>query len=394
MQSVPQGKIWGGALIIAGTSIGAGMLALPILTGLGGLIPAIIIYLVSWIAMSCTGLLLAEACLEHDADVNLVSLSQKWLGPVGKFFCWGVYLFLFYSLVVSYLSAGRILLPELVNSFPQSLQILIFILVLAPFIYMGAKAVDQINRIFVVGMIVSYLIFVFLGLPYINFNNFSRIEFSSAIYALPVSLLSFGYQGTVPSLVRYLEKDRIAIKQAIFRGTLVTLCIYIVWGTVLLGIIPYEGEGSLTEIFQKGGNIIDTLIGAIGQGWISMMGTAFAFFAIITSFLGVSLGLRDFLIDGFKIKKTVKGKLLSLLLVFVPPFIIASLNPDIFLKALHYGGGIGGGILLGIMPILIALRLRRAVPSSPRLFLGGNVLIWLVFLVFIVDLIFNFKMVL
>ncbi len=394
MKSVPQGRVWGGALIISGTSVGAGMLALPILTGLGGLLSAIITYLVSWIAMSCTGLLLAEACIEHDKDVNLISLSKKWLGPAGKFFCWCVYLFLFYSLIVSYLSAGRTLLPEVVSSFPHAAQMLIFIAVLAPFVYMGAKAVDQINRLFVVGMIASYFVFIVLALPYINVDNFSRVDFSSAIYALPVSLLSFGYQGTVPTLVRYLEKDRKSIKQAIFRGTLITLCIYIAWGTVLLGIIPYEGEGSLTEMFQKGGNIIEPLIDAIGSGWISMTGTAFAFFAIITSFLGVTLGLRDFLIDGFNIKKTVKGKVLSLVLVFLPPFIIASLNPHIFLKALHYGGGIGGGILLGIFPILIAFRLRKAAPSSPRLFPSSNALLWVILLVFVIDIIFDLKMVL
>ena len=161
MQAVPQGRVWGGALIIAGTSIGAGMLALPILTGLGGIIPAILIYFVSWIAMVCTGLLLAEACIEHDGDVNLVSLSGKWLGTYGKILCWCVYLFLFYSLVVSYLSVGRTLLPEILNALPHSGQMFIFIIILAPFVYMGAKAVDQINRVFMVGMLTTYLFFIF-----------------------------------------------------------------------------------------------------------------------------------------------------------------------------------------------------------------------------------------
>ena len=127
----------GGALIVSGTSIGGGMLALPVLTGLGGAVPAVIIYFISWIFMMATGLLLAESCLRKKRDVNLITLSEEALGKPGKYLCWLVYLVLFYSLFVSYLSVGATLLPGSLAALPSEIRMLIFLVVLCPFIYMG-----------------------------------------------------------------------------------------------------------------------------------------------------------------------------------------------------------------------------------------------------------------
>src|SRR3989344_6702092 len=55
------GHVVGGTLLIAGTAVGVGMLALPVATGPGGFIPSITIYLICWAFMLCTGLLLVEA---------------------------------------------------------------------------------------------------------------------------------------------------------------------------------------------------------------------------------------------------------------------------------------------------------------------------------------------
>ncbi|HKZ00308.1 MAG TPA: aromatic amino acid transport family protein, partial [Rhabdochlamydiaceae bacterium] len=55
------GHLLGGILLVAGTSIGVGMLALPVATAAGGFVPSLLIYLICWIFMMCTGLLILEA---------------------------------------------------------------------------------------------------------------------------------------------------------------------------------------------------------------------------------------------------------------------------------------------------------------------------------------------
>src|SRR5258708_1834332 len=52
----------GGTLLIAGTSIGVGMLGLPVVTAAGGFVPSIFVYLVCWFFMVCIARLILEAC--------------------------------------------------------------------------------------------------------------------------------------------------------------------------------------------------------------------------------------------------------------------------------------------------------------------------------------------
>ena len=89
------GHLVGGTLLVAGTSLGVGMLALPVATASGGFIPAMVVYLICWIFMLCTGLLILEACIWMPKDANLITLSTRLLGKWGKASCWVLYLFSF-----------------------------------------------------------------------------------------------------------------------------------------------------------------------------------------------------------------------------------------------------------------------------------------------------------
>ncbi len=106
------GSIFNGALLVAGTSIGGGMLALPIETGLSGFFPSVIIYFLCWALMTCTGLLFLETSIWMKREANLISMAEQTLGLFGKVFAWGLYFFLFYSLTLAYVSGcGNLLSP-------------------------------------------------------------------------------------------------------------------------------------------------------------------------------------------------------------------------------------------------------------------------------------------
>jgi tyrosine-specific transport protein len=95
------GKVTKGALLIAGTSIGGGMLALPVESALGGFIPSVFIYLICWALMASTGLLFLEVSLWIEGESNIISMAQKTLGWGGQLVAWLLYLFLFYSLTMA-----------------------------------------------------------------------------------------------------------------------------------------------------------------------------------------------------------------------------------------------------------------------------------------------------
>ncbi len=107
---------------------------------------------------------------------------------------------------------------------------------------------------------------------------------------------------------------------------------------------------------------------------------SFAFFAITTSFLGVTLGLMDFLADGLRMPKLGVRRLFLALLTFVPSLAIALTYPSIFLRALGFAGGIGCALLLGLLPIWLTWIARVRHPEEPKLLFGGRSLLFILFL--------------
>ena len=263
-------KAIGGALLVGGTAIGAGMLALPVVTGMGGFFPAIVIFIICWLFSACTGLLLLEVCLWMPNDANIISMAHHLLGPIGKISAWILYLFLFYCLTIAYAAGGGSFIVELFGGkIPHSIGVILFTAIFGTFVYLGTRAVDRINFLLMIGLGVSYLVFVILGVGEVKVEFLKRMQWFPAIMALPV------------------------------------------------------------------------------------MFTSFSTFALTTSFLGVTLGLMDFLSDGLQLPKVGWKKILLCMIVYIPPVIIAIINPNIFLRALGYAGGIGCALLLGLLPIIM-----------------------------------------
>lgn len=347
-------KICSGSLLVAGTAIGAGMLALPVATAEGGFFPALVMYLVCWFVMAATGLLLLEICLWMPKDANLVSMSYHLLGTKGKMVSWLLYLFLFYCLTIAYVAGGGSFVTALFQgSFSPKVGIALFTLLFGPLVYIGTKAVDRANMILMIGLVISYFAFVFLGYNQVKVDLLSQQNWPAAVFALPIIFTSFSYQGIVPSLTSYLHQHAKSVRLSILIGTSLPLIIYIIWELLILGIVPLSGEWGLLAAKAEGQNAVFSLKAYVSSPWVYAIGQAFAFFALTTSFLGVTLGLVDFLADGLKVAKVGMKKIALCLAVFFPSVVIACSNPGVFLSALTYAGGIGCALLLGLMPVLM-----------------------------------------
>lgn len=377
-------RVLGGALLVAGTSIGAGMLALPVVTALGGFFPAFFVYILCWMFMTCTGLLLLELCLKLPPDANLVTMAATYLGKGGQWLAWILYLFLFYCLSIAYVSGGGGLLQGWFGG-PIWMSQVVFVALLGFCVWMGAKRVDRINAVLMAGLILSYSAFVFFGLPSVNLSHLQPSRWGASLFALPVIFTSFSYQGIIPSLTSYLQRDARKIRIAILGGTSLAFCIYLLWEFLILGIIPLE---SLEQAKALGQTAVAPLKDHVASPWIPRIGQAFAFFAIATSFLGVTLGLFDFLADGFQLPKKGWRKLFLASITFLPPLTISLLCPQIFIIALVFAGGIGCALLLGFLPTLMVwvARYGRAGHSGPIQLIGGKGMLLLLFLFVFLEL--------
>lgn len=67
----------GSVLLIIGTTIGAGMLSLPLVVASCGFVVAIILLILSWSVMYVTALKLLKVCAEYPVGVNFTTMMQK-----------------------------------------------------------------------------------------------------------------------------------------------------------------------------------------------------------------------------------------------------------------------------------------------------------------------------
>lgn len=348
-------SILGGAFLISGSCIGAGMLALPIITGMSGFIPSIILILISWFFMTFTGLLLLEVNGWFIERSNIISMSGRSFGVLGRILSWVFYLFLFYSLSVAYISGGGNILSSSIGSIfsvviSSKIYITIFVVVSAFIVYLGTSTVDFLNRIFMCLLFLSYLGIVFLGLTKIKIGYLSHVNFSSGLIAIPILITSFGFHNMIPSLVSYMENDYKKVKKSIILGGLIALGIYLIWEFFVLGIVSYS---HLFSGFAKGSEASQILMTYLDSTWVGFFVKSFAFFAIITSFLAQTLGLTHFIADGLRVFPNKKNRSWLVLLAIIPPSFFAITYPTVFFKALSFAGGFCAVCLFCILPALM-----------------------------------------
>lgn len=394
-----KGSLLGGILLISGCCIGAGMLGLPVLSAMAGFKPSFFMFLLGWAYMACTGLLLLEINLCFPEEVNIVSMAHRTFGLFGKVIAWSMFLFLFYCLMVAYTAASGELVADFINRltgitiYPW-IGALFFSLLLGVLLFIGTHAIDHFNRLLMLGLVVSYFILIILGIPHIDINLLKHSDWGYATWVLPVMIISFGYHNLIPSLTHYFKRDVKQLRIAILIGSAIPLVVYLLWEALILGLVPIEGPGGLKEAVDKEQIATHVLRTVTGSPWVLDIAQAFAFFAIITSFVGVALSFVDFLADGLRVKKTAFSKIYLCLLALLPPFILAMIYPQIFLTALNYAGGIGAVILFGILPAAMVWSGRYVEKiSSKPLVPGGKMMLGIIMLfslgVLLIQLIVN-----
>jgi tyrosine-specific transport protein len=380
-----KGSIVGGILLIAGSCIGAGMLGLPILTGLAGFFPSLIMFVAAWLFMTLTGLLLVEANGWFSRQVNLITMVGHSLGAIGRFLSWLLYLFLFYALLVAYVS-GSASLSSTFFHLPVWTGALFFTILFGSIVYMGTRPVDLWNRCLMVGKILAYLGLIFLGLKMVDPQMLLRSSPSYAFYSLPILVISFGYHNMIPTLTAYMKGDLKRVRWTIIGGGLFALVVYVVWEVLVLGIVPLEGAFGILDSLKKDQEASQALAGILGSSSVSLFAQCLAFFAILTSFLAQSLSLVHFLADGFKVKHEKKENVWLCLLALLPPLILALSYPKLFFTALNFAGGICAVILFGVFPVMMVWigRYRKRESSGYRVFGGRPLLIAILFFALLV----------
>lgn len=364
-----------GILLVMGTCIGAGMLALPVVTGIAGFLPAITINLLCCLFMMATGLLFIEAILWLDDGANVLSLAEHFLGRWGKIICGISFLFLYYCLLVSYCAGGAPAFSQVIYELTGLTLLglpsyLIFAIVFGIIVFLGTSSVNRINWILIVGLFISFVLLIGIGSSQVKTDLLERSNWTISLAATPILFGAYGYHNLLPTLSTYLKRHVWFLRLAVIFGTLLPFLIYSIWQWMIIGTLSLE---EIQGADLRGEPITQTLQTTIGHPLVRRLGEFFGFFALVTSFMGVSLSMVDFLADGLKIRRDGFYRLALCLAVFIPPAFFAAANPDIFIEAIGVAGGYGEAILNGILPITMVWvgRYWMNLPSQYRLF-GGK----------------------
>lgn len=343
-------RILSGTFLIAGTMIGAGMLGIPLVTGASGFIPGALASIFVWFFMYCTGLLFLEITLWMPDGSNLLSIAHRFLGKSGKIISGLMFIFLYYCLMVAYFAAGAPLLNDLFQlNLDKTTSFALFGILFGTVVAISPKSIDRVNIIMSVGMILSWFMLIGNAANEVKLPLLVETRFSNMLLAMPVLFSAFGFHNVIPSLCTYLKRDKKALRQAILFGSLLPLIVYLVWQWLIIGMIPKQ---ILLETEAQGYGVTEAFSTITQKPFFFTLGSLFAFFAIITSILGVSFSIVDFLGDGLKIQKREGLKRVFLTsCTFIPPFIFVILYPQVFTKALGIAGGIGEAFLNGLLPI-------------------------------------------
>lgn len=361
--------------IIVGTSIGAGMLALPVMTARAGFFPSIFLFLLTWVMTITTGILFSEVILSKPSNSNYISLGRSILGRRFTYIVFGLYILLFYSLIAAYTKGiGIILSDNLLLTRTAWEGSFLFILFFMPLMYLGTNVIGRANGFLTLILLASFFMLISVGNKGISFDLLKHQNWSQNLFSLPLIISSFGFHGTLPSLVDYLDRDKGKIQWAIVVGSTITLMIYLCWELFVLGSVPLNGEVSLISAWENDQTAITPLSQISGNPIVWNLAHIFSLSAIITSFLGVSIGLIDFLVDAFQLKRNFTTKTSLLLTLYLSALFLSLTELRIFYLSLNYGAGFAAIFLLIFLPALMMYKSDSQINEIPFFFSKKTIL--------------------
>ncbi|MDF5727384.1 MAG: aromatic amino acid transport family protein [Rhizonema sp. PD38] len=361
------GSVLGSTALIAGTTIGAGILALPAVTLPSGVVPSTALLIAVWIYTLISGYLLVQVTLNTMSSVGLPSLGllviiESTLGKLVARIAGGAYLFMHYVMLVAYIAQGGSILVSAVekmwgvhNVLPAWVGTTAFTVLFGGIMYLGRdRFIAKLNNAFVAIVIASFIGLLFLGSTQVQPSKLSFQNWSALPAAVSVMFVALFFHTIIPVITVQLEGDIRKIRQSIVIGSGIPLIMFLAWNAVILGSVSpdvIQGISTGKTVFDPLQTLRD---GGAGE-WLGVLVSVFSEFALVTSFIGFVYGLLDFFRDISPVSaKEPLNRLPLYSLILFPPLSLSTLNPSIFFAALDYAGTFSISVLGGIIPAVIS----------------------------------------
>ncbi|OOF68342.1 aromatic amino acid transporter [Rodentibacter caecimuris] len=384
-------KTFGSTLLVSGTMIGAGMLAMPLTSAGIGFGLTFLLLLSLWGLLTFTALLFVELYQTAESDAGIGTLAAQYFGRIGRLIATLILIVFLYALIAAYITGGGNILAGSLPEFTDkttlfNLSTLTFTVFFGFFVTIGTKSVDKINRLLFLAMILALVFVLSLMLPEIKVDNLMATPIDSAliISASPVFFTAFGFHGSIPSLNKYLDGNVKALRISILTGSLITLSGYILWQLSTHGVLNQNTFLQLLQLNPTLDGLVNATFQITGSSLMAGAVKIFSVLALITSFLGVAIGLLECIDDLLKRSFSLNLGRVSLgLLTFLPPISFALFYPEGFILALRYAGQMFAFYAV-VLPVVLVWQARRRYPKLKYQVWGGNLMLFIVLVLGIV----------
>ncbi|MEZ8202731.1 amino acid permease [Vibrio splendidus] len=337
----------GSSLIIAGTALGAGMLAIPMVLAQFGLLYGTLLMVLICFGTTYAALLLLEATIKAGGGLGLNSIARKTLGKQGQLLTNGLLYALLICLLMAYILGAGDLLSKLLSNFGVELTAttsqVVFTLLAGAVVASGTGVIDKLNRALFFVMLASlFATMVFLA-PSMTQENLMQVTSYDHVDLIKTSAIlftSFGFMVVIPTLVSYNhEATDKQLRNMVIVGSLIPLVCYLCWLFAVVGNLSEEQ-------FRSFKNVSDLMAAFEAQSpWVGNVLSTFTGLALLTSFFGVAMALFNQNKDMFNQNTAV-----TYCISFILPLAGSLFAADKFLQVLNYAG-----IILVFLAVFVPL---------------------------------------
>ncbi|EFE96488.1 aromatic amino acid transport family protein [Serratia odorifera] len=347
-----------GVAMIVGTNIGAGVLSIAYASSKAGFLPLLFWLVLVGCLTTITMLYVAESTLRTRAHLQLSGLAKRYVGGLGAWLMFASVCVNSVGALTAYMTGSGKLLQSLFGISPAFGSLLFFIPA-AGVLYLGLKAIGRGEKFISIGMVVmlSVLVMATLLKDTTQMRNLLDGDWRFMVPVFNVVVFCFSAQYIVPEMARGFSNKPEQLPKAIIVGMVIT---FVLLAAVPLSVIALSGLDGISDVATISWGQ------ALGQ-WAFFSANIFALCAMLTSYWGLGGSFLTNIFDKFRLGDDEQPlrRFGVLLLVVVPPFVLAYSGFVSFVNALYFAG-VFSGVILSIMPMLILRGARKNGDMTPR----------------------------
>lgn len=327
MQNRKKLTLFEAACTITGYGLGGGVMAVPYLASLNGLLPFFLLLVLAFLLSVVFHLMLAEVMMRDSTCKQMIEIFDRYLfkGRGGVIFTWTFFILIlmaFFTNLSAYIAGGGEILRDLLGISLLAGHSITY-LITAGVVFFGLKAVGMSEK-YAVLAIIAIVGVLFIGSLRIGFNPLWLQDFG---YRKPMALFgmimfSFTSLFSIPQAVEGLSWDRTKVPKAVILGLFINLSI-----VTAVTVAATSVSEQITRIAITGWSK------ALGN-WAFVSGSLFVLLAMLTSYWSISFALAVI------VKERLKwGDRSSWLIATFPTFLIVITGVTDFLGFMRLAGG-------------------------------------------------------